>query len=52
MKELKSNNYTKNKKESCDWTDEKIYPIHYRLFKFYASHGMIFDEVHEIISCK
>ena len=35
-----------------DWSDKKNYLIHYRMLKFYVGHGMIVDELHEIISLK
>ena len=52
MKSIKPENYTKSKKLICDWTDKKKYLIHYRMLKFYIRHGMIVEEIHEIISFK
>ena len=36
----------------CYWTDKKKYLIHYRMLKFYVRHGMIVEEIPEIISFK
>ena len=33
----------------CDWSDKKNYLIHHRMLKFYVRHGMIVDNVHDII---
>ena len=52
MNSIKPENYTKSKKLICDWTDKKKYLIHYRMLKFYVSHGMIVVKIHEIISFK
>ena len=52
MKEIKPDSYTQSSKLICDWSDKKIYLIHYRILKFYVRHGMIVDEVHDIISFK
>ena len=51
MKEIKPKNYTKAKKLICHWTDKKNL-VHYRMLKFYVRHGMIVDEIPEIISFK
>ena len=50
MKQIKPKKYTKSKNLLCDWTDKKIYLIHYRMLKIYVAHGLIVDEVHDIIS--
>ena len=50
MKTIKPHTYTPTKKLICDWSDKKIYLIHYRMLKFYVRHGMISDKVHEILS--
>ena len=50
MNENKPNIYTQNKKLFCDWTDETNYLIHNRMLKVYIRHGMLVDEVHEVIS--
>ena len=52
MKKIKPKNYTKARKLICDWTDKKKYFVHYRMLKFYVRHGMIVDNIHEIISFK
>ena len=52
MNRIKHNNYAKTKKLICDWTNEKNYLIQYRLLKFYIRHGIIVDEIREIISFK
>ena len=52
MKEIKPDNYTSTRKMICDWPDKKNYLIHYRMLKFYIRHGIIIDEVHNIISFK
>ena len=52
MKQIKPKNYAKSKKLICDWTDKKIYLVHYRVLKFYVRHGMVVDKIHEIISFK
>ena len=36
----------------CDWTDKKKYLIHYGMLKFYVRHGMVVENIHEIISFK
>ena len=52
MKQIKPKNYAKSKKLICDWTDKKIYMVHYRMLKFYVRHGMVVEKIHEIISFK
>ena len=52
MKTIKPDTYTQTKKIICDWSDKKIYLIHYRMLKIYVRHGMIVDKVHEITSFK
>ena len=52
MKEIKPNTYTQTKKLISDWSDKKIYLVHYRILKFYVRHGMIVDKVHTVISYK
>ena len=52
MKKIKLKNYATAKKETCDWTDKKIYLIQYRMSKFYVRHGMIVDKIQEMISFK
>ena len=52
MKEILPDTYTQNKKLICDFSNKKNYLIHYRMLKFYVTHGMIVDKVHEIISFK
>ena len=52
MKQRKPENFVKSKKLICDWTDKKIYLVHYRLLKLYVRHGMVVDKIHEIISFK
>ena len=52
MKKIQPKNYTKSKKLLCDWPDEKNYLVHYRMLKFYFSHGMVVGKNHEIISIK
>ena len=46
----KSNTSTQSKNLLCDWNDEKNYLMLYRMLKFYVRHGMIVEEVREIIS--
>ena len=36
----------------CDWSDKKIYLVHYRMLKVYVRHGMIVEKVHNVISFK
>ena len=48
----KLKNYTKAKKLICDWADKKNYLVHYRMLKFYVTHGIIVDKIHETISFK
>ena len=43
MKTIKPDTYTQTKKLICDWSDKKIYLVHYRVLKFYFRHGMIVD---------
>ena len=52
MNKIKPKNYTKYKKLICDWTDKKKYLIHYRMLKFYVTHGMVVEKIYEIISFK
>ena len=52
MTEIKPDNYTSTKKLICDWSDKRNYLIHYRMLKFYIRHGMIVDEIHNIIAFK
>ena len=52
MKTIKRDTYTQTKKLICDWSDKENYLIHYRMLNFYVRHGMVVDEVHEIISFK
>ena len=52
MKGIKLKNFLKSKKLLCDWTDKKIYLVHYRMLKFHIRHGMIVDKVHGRISFK
>ena len=52
MEKMKPKNYTKAKKLLCDWTDKKKYLNPYRILNFYVGHGMIFENIHEIISFK
>ena len=52
MKKIKPDKYTQNKKLICDWTDEKKYLFHYSMLKFFVRHGIIVEEIHEIISFK
>ena len=37
---------------TCDGSDKKNYLVHYRMSKLYIRHGLVVDEVHEIISFK
>ena len=50
MKEIKPDTYIRTKKLICDWSDNKNYLVPYRMLKFYLRHGMIIDNVHNIIS--
>ena len=52
MKSIVPKNYVSHKKLICDWTDEKNYLIHFRMFKFYVRHGMKIKKVHSVISYK
>ena len=52
MREIKPDTYKQTSKFICDWSNKKNYLVHYRMLKFYIRHGMIVDEVHEIISFK
>ena len=52
MKEIRPKKYIPHKKLSCDWTDKKRSLFHYRMLKFYITHAMVADKVHEIISFK
>ena len=52
MTNIKPKTYTKSKKLICDWTDKKNYLIHYKMLKFYVGHGMVVDQIHEIVSFK
>ena len=46
---MKPDIYKQNKKFICDWVDKTNYLIQYVMLKFYATHGMTVDNVHEII---
>ena len=50
MNEIKPYTYIQTKKLLCDWSEKKIYLIHYRMLKFYVRHGMRVDKVHDVIS--
>ena len=52
MKEIKPDTHIQTSNLICDWSDKKNYLIHYTTLKFYFSHGMIVDKVHNIISFK
>ena len=39
MKKIRPKNCAKTIKLICDWTDKKIYSVHYRMLKFYVTHG-------------
>ena len=52
MKKNKPDSHTQTEKLICDWSDKKNYLVHYRMLKFYVRHGMIVDEVHDIITFK
>ena len=52
MNKIKPKNYIKTKKLICDWTDKKKYLIQYRMLNFYVRHGMVVENIHEIISVK
>ena len=52
MKKIKPKKYTEHKKLICDWTDKTKFLIHYRMLKVYVRHGMVFVDVHEVISFK
>ena len=50
MKEIKPDTCIQTKKLLCDFSEKKVYLVHYRMLKFYVRHGMIVDKVHNIIS--
>ena len=52
MKINKPNIYTQTKKLICDWSDNKNYLIPYRMLKFYVTHGLKNEKVHNVISFK
>ena len=52
MNKIKPDTCTQTKKLICDWSNKKIYLIHHRLLKIYVKHGMVVEEIHEIISFK
>ena len=52
MKEIKPDTYIQSSKLICDWSDKKNYLVLYRMLKLYVRHGIIIDEVHNIISFK
>ena len=49
MEKIKPKNFKKTKLLVCDWTDKKKYLIHYRMLKFYITHGMVVDKVIVVI---
>ena len=52
MKEILPDTYTQNMKLICDWSDKKIYLIHYRMLNFYIRHAMEVEKDHSVISFK
>ena len=52
MRSIKPKNNVSHSKLVCDWTDKKRCLVHYRLLKIYVRHGMVIEEVHEVISFK
>ena len=52
MEKIRPKNFTISKKLICDWTEKKIYLIHYRMLKFYVGHGWVLEKIHEKISFK
>ena len=52
MKSIKPYTYIQTSKLLCDWSDKKNCSIHYRMLKFYITHGKIVDKVHDILSFK
>ena len=44
MKEIRPDTYVQSGKLICDCSDKKNYLIHYRMLKFYVSHGIIVDK--------
>ena len=50
MKKTKPKIYTTSEKVICDCADKKNYLIRYRMLNFYVRHGIVIDEVYEIIS--
>ena len=50
MKKIEPDTYIQTKKLICDWSDKKIFSVHYRMLKFYLRRGMIVDKNHNIIS--
>ena len=49
MKETIPDIYNQTRKMICDWIDEKIYLVHYRMLKFYVRHGMVVENVHTVM---
>ena len=45
MNERKPKNCAKTKKLICDWSEKKIYWVHYRLLKFYVRLGTIVPNI-------
>ena len=52
LKKTKLDIYSPSKKRLCDWSDKKNYLIQNGMLKTYVRHGMVVDNVHEIISFK
>ena len=52
VKTIKTDTYTQTKKLICDCSDKKNYLVHYRMLKFYVTHGMKVEKVHNVISFK
>ena len=50
MKTIKPDPYTQTKKLICDWSDKKIYLLHYSMLNFCIRHEMMVDKIHDIIS--
>ena len=52
MKKIKPKKYIKAKRLICDWSDKKIYLIHYRMLNFCVRPKMLVEKIYEIISFK
>ena len=52
VKEIIPDTNVQTRELICDWSDKKTYMVHYRMLKFFVTHGMIVNKFHNVISFK